>query len=208
VSPEILPEILCETPVFSPDGQYVAYTKWPVDSAGSSEFSQVCYKDTTSGAVEVALNDADAVRENPCWSPDGQYIVYEKLVESSSPSLGKKEKHKQIGRARTRIKRLTGVEELGSLPKAFALDQNKPNPFGRATTIRYALPVPSLTELSIYDVTGRTVTRLVQSEQKPGYYSVVWKGTDMRGRSVAAGTYFYVLKSNGKIAQKRMLLVK
>jgi hypothetical protein len=50
--------------------------------------------------------------------------------------------------------------------------------------------------------------RLVQSEQEPGYYSVVWKGTDARGRSVAAGTYFYVPKSNGKIAEKRMLLVR
>ena len=78
----------------------------------------------------------------------------------------------------------------------------------RNLPIRYALPVPSLTELSSYDVTGRTVTRLVQSEQKPGYYSVAWRGTDMRGRSVAAGTYFYVLKSNGKIAQKRMLLIR
>jgi hypothetical protein len=33
-------------------------------------------------------------------------------------------------------------------------------------------------------------------------------GADARGRSVPAGTYFYVLKANGKIAQKRMLLVR
>ena len=198
----------CLTPVFSPTGQYIAYTRWPIDSTGLSEFSQVCYMDVNYPGIEVFLHAADAQRENPCWSPDCQYIIYEKLVESSAPILGKKEKYKQIGRARTRIKAFSGVEELNSLPKAFALYQNRPNPFGRTTTIRYALPVPSLTELSIYDVSGRTVTRLVQSEQKPGYYSVVWKGTDMRGRSVPAGTYFYVLKSNGKIAQKRMLLVR
>jgi hypothetical protein len=197
----------CRTPVFSPNGQYIAYTKWPVDSTGLSEFSQVCYKDVVNPVAEAALHEANAERENPCWSPDCQYIVYEQTVEP--PTLAPmKEKYKQIGRARTRIKHLAGVEELGGLPKAFALDQNRPNPFGRTTTIRYALPVPSLTELNIYDVTGRTVARLVQSKQKPGYYSVVWKGTDIRGRSVAAGTYFYVLKSNGKIAQKRMLLVR
>ncbi len=194
----------CETPVFSPDGRYVAYTKWPIDSA---EFSQVCYKDTNSAVPEVALNSATADRENPCWSPDCQHIVYEIVVESGTLGPNPR-KLKQIGRARTRIKSLSGVEELSHLPRAFALEQNKPNPFGRTTTIRYALPVHSLTELSIFDVTGRAVTRLVQSEQKPGFYSVVWKGTDMRGRSVAAGTYFYVLKSNGKIAQKRMLLVR
>ena len=50
--------------------------------------------------------------------------------------------------------------------------------------------------------------KLVQCEQKAGYYTVRWSGADARGRSVPAGTYFYVLKANGKIAQKRMLLVR
>ena len=197
----------CETPVFSPDGSYIAYTKWP----DGYEYSQVCYKDTNSATAEVALNSPDAMRENPCWSPDCQYIIYELTTESGTPAFapGRKKQLKQIGRARTHIKHHgDGVEGLSIIPRTFALYQNRPNPFGRATTIRYALPVSSLTELSIFDVAGRSVTRLVQSEQKPGYYSIAWKGTDMRGRSVAAGTYFYVLKSNGKIAQKRMLLVR
>ncbi|MBN2464206.1 PD40 domain-containing protein [candidate division WOR-3 bacterium] len=194
----------CETPVFSPDGQFIAYTKWP----DGSEYSQVCYRDTNSATAEVALNSPDAMRENPCWSPDCQYIIYELTTESGTPALGRKKQSKQIGRARTRIRHPDGIEGLSIIPRTFALYQNRPNPFGRRTTIRYTLPASSLTELSIYDVTGRTVTKLVQAEQKPGYYSIAWKGTDMRGRSVAAGTYFYVLKSNGKIAQKRMLLVR
>ncbi len=49
---------------------------------------------------------------------------------------------------------------------------------------------------------------LVQCEQKPGFSTARWSGADARGRSVPAGTYFYVLKANGKIAQKRMLLVR
>jgi len=52
------------------------------------------------------------------------------------------------------------------------------------------------------------VNTLASGDKKPGYYSIVWKGTDMRGRSIAAGTYFYILKSNGKIALKRMLFVR
>ncbi|GEM_PF-1963321 len=196
----------CETPVFSPDGRFIAYTKWP----DGSEYSQVCYKDTNSATAEVALNSPDAMRENPCWSPDCQYIIYELTTESGTPALapGHRKRLKQIGRARTHIKHHDGIAGLGIIPRTFALYQNRPNPFGRATTIRYALPKSSFTELNIYDVAGRTVTRLVQTQQKPGYYSIAWKGTDMSGRSVAAGTYFYVLKSNGKIAQKRMLLVR
>jgi len=196
----------CETPVFSPDGRFIAYTKWP----DGSEYSQVCYKDTNSATAEVALNSPDAMRENPCWSPDCQYIIYELTTESGTPALapGHRKRLKQIGRARTHIKHHDGIAGLGIIPRTFALYQNRPNPFGRATTIRYALPKSSFTELNIYDVAGRTVTRLVQTQQKPGYYSIAWKGTDMSGRSVAAGTYFYVLKSNGKIAKRRMLLVR
>jgi len=44
--------------------------------------------------------------------------------------------------------------------------------------------------------------------EKAGCYSVCWSGADARGRSVPAGTYFYVLKANGRIAQKRMPLVR
>jgi hypothetical protein len=197
----------CRTPVYSPDGRYIAYSKWQVDTTGSSDYSQICYKDLSSPASEVALNSANTVREHPCWSPDCRYIIYEVTAQSSMLGTNPK-KFKQLGRAMTHIKPYGGVEEPAGLPRTFVLHQNRPNPFGRSTTIRYALPVSSLTELNIYDVTGRTVTRLVQSEQKPGYYSVAWKGTDARGQSVPAGTYFYVLKSNGKIAQKRMLLVR
>ena len=89
----------CETPVFSPDGSYIAYTRRP----DGSEYSQVCYKDTNSAIAEVALNAPDAVRENPCWSPDCEHIIYELTTESGTPALapGHKKHLKQIGRART-----------------------------------------------------------------------------------------------------------
>jgi hypothetical protein len=195
----------CLTPVYSPDGSYIAYSKWPVDSTGSSVYSQICYR-PAGGGEETELNGANAVRKNPCWSHDASYIVYEKVVASGAFG-GKKKKFAQLARIRTRV-RYTGVEEVSSLPSRFELYQNRPNPFHSWTTIRYALPLRALADLTIYDVTGRTVTKLVQYEQKPGYYTVGWRGTDARARSVAAGTYFYILKANGKIAQKRMLLVR
>jgi hypothetical protein len=195
----------CMTPTYSPDGNHIAYSKWPADSTGSSEFSRICYI-PDSGGQETALNPPNAIRKNPCWSHDCSYIVYEKVVASGAFG-GKKKKFAQLARARTRI-RYTGVEEVSSLPSRFALYQNRPNPFHSRTTIRYALPLRAQADLTIYDITGRSVKKLVQCEQKPGYYTVRWRGTDARGRSVAAGSYFYVLKANGKIAQKRMLLVR
>jgi Tol biopolymer transport system component len=194
-----------KTPTHSPDGNHIAYSKWPADSTGSSEFSQICYV-PASGGQETALNPPNAIRKNPCWSNDCAYIVYQRTVESGAFGGGRK-KHMQVARARTRV-RYSGVEELKAIPTEFALYQNRPNPFHARTTIRYALPTRARADLTIYDIAGRSVKKLVQSEQKAGYYSVRWSGADARGRSVPAGTYFYVLKANGKIAQKRMLLVR
>lgn len=194
----------CLTPVFSPDGRYVCYTKWPVDSTGSSEYSQVCYADLLQPGSEVVLTAADAVREAPAWSPDGQDIVF---VRTTEEQFGEKKKYKQVVKVKTHI-RFSGVEEPFPGPRVFTLDQNRPNPFKTSTAIRYAVPRTAYLDLAVYDVTGRLVTRLVGSEQKPGYYSVVWRGEDARGRRVPAGTYYYLLRADDKLLSKRMLLVR
>ncbi|MBM3313154.1 T9SS type A sorting domain-containing protein [candidate division WOR-3 bacterium] len=195
-----------ETPVFSPDGAYIAYSKWPSSGTGSPANSQICYK-PVSGGPEQALNPADATRENPAWSPDCAFLIYQK-TSSSSSGFGPEKKFRQLARSRTGIKGWQGLEGTGSTPKVFALYQNRPNPFRFSTSIRYAIPTLALVELTIYDIAGRAVTRLVSNQQKPGWYTAVWPGTDARGRRVGSGTYFYVLKADGRIAQKRMLLVR
>lgn len=195
-----------ETPVFSPDGAFVAYSKWPGPVNASGPNSQVCFV-PAAGGQEQALNPADATRENPAWSPDCQYLVYQR-ASTSGPGFGPSRKYRQLARVRTGIKGWQGLEGTGSIPRVFALYQNRPNPFRTATAVRYAIPTLALVELTIYDITGRTVARLANTWQKPGWYTAVWPGTDARGRRVGSGTYFYVLKADRRIAQKRMLLVR
>jgi len=198
----------CRTPVFSPDGNYIAYTKWPLDSTGAYEFSQICYKEATSASLEVTLNNPDAVRENPSWSPDCAYIVYEQEVSEGSFGPGRRPRRfKQLVIARTGLK-FSGTSAIGRFPRVFELFQNRPNPFSATTAIRYAIPQVSFVDLVVYDITGRMVVRLVQTEQQPGYYTVVWHGNDARGRRVPAGAYCYLLRANGKLFKKQMLLVR
>jgi aminopeptidase N len=70
------------------------------------------------------------------------------------------------------------------------LEQNAPNPFGPATTIRYSLPRRQHVRLDVYDAAGRKVRCLADGYPAPGWMSVVWDGTDLNGREVAPGTYF------------------
>ncbi len=97
------------------------------------------------------------------------------------------------------------------LPRAFSLAQNYPNPFNPSTTISYRIPEgtsPTPVKLSVFDLRGRKVIELVNSDQAGGTYSVLWNGKDSSGRPVASGVYFYRLQAAGQNAARKMVLLK
>lgn len=83
---------------------------------------------------------------------------------------------------------------------------NYPNPFNPTTTIAYSLREPARVRLTIYDVIGRQVRQLVDSEEAPGEYSVVWDARNSDGQNVASGIYIYRLMVNGSPTTKKMQL--
>lgn len=112
---------------------------------------------------------------------------------------------------------LSGVSEPfrpSTLPKLFALSQNYPNPFNSATLIRYTLPDrdrearPHRTTLKVHNVLGQLVRTLVDEEQVPGYYSVVWDGRDSRGKEVKNGVYLCCLKVGGYAKTRKLVLLR
>ena len=62
--------------------------------------------------------------------------------------------------------------------------------------------------MSIYDATGREVTTLVDADEGPGAYHVIWDGRDHKGNEVASGVYFYRICWNGRSQTRRMVLLK
>jgi hypothetical protein len=96
----------------------------------------------------------------------------------------------------------------GTQDKQFTLEQNYPNPFNPTTTIRYKLEQPGQVRLSIFDMTGREVMRVIDQYQVGGMYSVTWNGKDEAGQPLASGVYFANLNVNGKFTTVRMTLMK
>ncbi len=88
-------------------------------------------------------------------------------------------------------------------PRAMALAQNYPNPFNPKTSISYTLADARHVTLSVYDVSGTEVRRLVDADQKEGNYAVDFVAGDL-----PSGVYFYRLQAGGFVDQKRMLLLK
>ena len=98
---------------------------------------------------------------------------------------------------------------LQTLPAAFSLADNFPNPFNPATTIKYALPQAADVELTVYNVLGQPVRTLVAEHQNAGRYVVEWDATNDSGHSLSSGMYFYRLQAGGEFLKvKKMLLLK
>lgn len=109
------------------------------------------------------------------------------------------------------------VHDMGfsTLPTGFELKQNYPNPFNPTTTIKFALPVASKIEITIYNALGQVVRKLADREYATGYQFVQWDGKDNRGSMAASGVYIYRLTArsldgSGKNFTKsqKMLLMK
>ncbi len=97
----------------------------------------------------------------------------------------------------------TYVQNESSAPGGFSLSQNYPNPFNPSTKISYNLDQTALVSLIIYDTLGRQVRTLVYEQQHAGYHEILLNTGDL-----AAGVYFYQLKSRDQILTKKMVLLR
>ena len=94
------------------------------------------------------------------------------------------------------------------IPEVFALHQNYPNPFNPTTQIRYDLPEDALVNITIYDIMGRSIRSLVNSQQTAGYRSIQWNATNNLGEPVSAGMYIYMIQAGEFRQTKKMVLLK
>jgi len=94
------------------------------------------------------------------------------------------------------------------MPDEFSLYQNYPNPFNPTTQIKYDLPEDALVNITIYDIMGRSIRSLVNSQQTAGYRSIQWNATNNLGEPVSAGMYIYTIQAGEFRQVKKMVLLK
>ncbi len=94
-------------------------------------------------------------------------------------------------------------QRFGNLPDRFVLYQNYPNPFNPQTTIRYDLPMESFIKLSIYDLLGNEVRKLVNRWEHAGEKTVEFDAGDL-----PSGVYVCYLQSRNSFVVQKMLLMR
>lgn len=103
-----------------------------------------------------------------------------------------------------RYSTFNAVEPISTLiPESFELKQNYPNPFNPVTNIRFDVPRSSYVKVSVYDVMGREVERLVNEQLMAGEYLVKWDAV-----KYSSGIYFYSIATDGYQSTKKMILTK
>jgi hypothetical protein len=95
------------------------------------------------------------------------------------------------------------VEHKSEIPFNPVLHQNYPNPFNPSTTIRFSILERQHVRLTVYDLLGREVTKLVDDEREAGWYSVIFDASGL-----ASGVYLFRIQTGSFVSVKRCILLK
>ena len=99
--------------------------------------------------------------------------------------------------------------ETTTMPTAFVLGANYPNPFNPATTIPVSVAVGAgEVDLTIYNVLGQPVRRVWNGSLAAGEHRLAWDGRDAVGQPVAAGVYWYRLQVDDQTRTRKMVKIE
>lgn len=90
-----------------------------------------------------------------------------------------------------------------TVPNELTLFQNYPNPFNSSTVIKFELSDRAYTLLSIYNLLGQAIAKLVDGPKEPGRYSVQWNAS-----AFPSGVYLYSLKVGNHFKTKTLIVLK
>ena len=105
---------------------------------------------------------------------------------------------------------VTGVENRVdlSVPAAYHVYENYPNPFNPTTTISFFVPEYSSVSVAVYNTLGQLVNQIFSGDVPKGTASVNWNATNASGQKVAGGVYFYNIKFEAKLAARNSVLLR
>lgn len=147
----------------------------------------VYYTCTTTGAVlpgdviEVRVKAVDtSINQNTAYDPPTDYYVINVSGTTAEPEVG-----------------------ISEIPTEFKLYPAHPNPFNPTTAISFDLPETGEVSLTVYDVLGREVARLVAGQMVAGNHQA-----EFDGKNFPSGVYFYSLEAGDIIETRKCVLMK
>jgi hypothetical protein len=95
---------------------------------------------------------------------------------------------------------LSYIISVREIPDNFTIYPSYPNPFSSRATIPFYIPEPSNIRVDIFDIQGRLVERLVDTNLGAGFHDVTFHGYNL-----SSGIYFYRIISDRKLLTGKMI---
>lgn len=101
------------------------------------------------------------------------------------------------------INSVSNVNNVIEIPTENNLYENYPNPFNPITNINFDLKQDGFVTLEVFDISGRLINKLINSNMKAGNHTVSFNGNNLSN-----GIYFYRLSGTDFNFVKKMILIK
>lgn len=125
----------------------------------------------------------------------GDYELYATLTDDSSAS--------DTDTIAVHVSSPSAITGKSGAPRQFDLSQNYPNPFNPVTTIAYAVSAPGFVTIELFDLAGKKIATLVNSEKQPGFYSYT-----LNGAGLSSGIYLYRMTAGRYVQTRKLMLLK
>lgn len=161
---------------------------------------------TVGGVGGYAVSSEEMANDVRSWLSDpasnfGWILIGDEDADGTAKRFDSREHATASNRPQLTITYTTSTAaERPDLPGTLRLAGNFPNPFARATTIRFEVDHPQEVHLTLYDALGREVRSLVTSFLQAGPHSVT---VDAAG--LPAGTYLYCFTEKGECGRMTLL---
>lgn len=207
-----------DQPVWSPNGQYIAYNfnggiwKIRVNEVGVP----------LEGPVEVLGRGG-----NPTWSNESKYLAFHDWP-MNGPDIFKMSAD---GTGVSFLSGRTGGFETGDYDPSWSNNgqlvayasyaapddyevpvdekplQNSPNPFSESTIVHFTLPSAQSIEVSIYNLLGERIIVLAEGDFDAGLHELQWDGKGADGTRLQNGIYLCRLKAASVTETIRVKLI-
>lgn len=194
-------------------GSFASY-KAKIKKTGSYEFSEIVpttVNSSTKALYQVKVNNKiifssylDQNAGSGLWVPFGKaFVLVGDSVEVIVINDGSAGSASGVVLRADAIKiqflsSVNGIRTDSDLPTEYALEQNYPNPFNSTTTIRFRIPKAGHVSLKVFDILGRCVSIIYESNLPAGKHSIPFSANELSSGiyivKFQAGSYNKCLK--------------
>tara|TARA_B100000315_G_C14467135_1_gene536514 strand:+ start:133 stop:711 length:579 start_codon:yes stop_codon:yes gene_type:complete len=128
---------------------------------------------------------------------DEWQLVDESGKEYNCSDVQEKELHIESGYIA--LKKITTL----TMPQSFSLSPAYPNPFNPSTRIRFTVLEMTEVDLSVYDLKGKLMDKLVNKTFEPGTHVQSWDA-----QFFSSGVYFLVMETGTFSFRQKLILMK